>query len=95
MACPLFTDHLRLRGMEETPPAGRTISAQIICVDDMNPDDPIVHLAREPYIHQDGAWFGEITGANLPRGAKWWLPETELCAVPQAVEKARAVAGVA
>lgn len=90
MACQLFTDCLRLRPIEEPPPAGKILSAQIVCVDDMNPDDPVVHLAREPYMHQEGAWFGEHSGACLPRGAKWWLAEADLCTVPQAVENARA-----
>lgn len=83
----LYTDHLQLRPISQ-PPDGQT-GALILVVDDME-TEPFAHLADELYEYRDGQWYGELSGAHLPRNAKWWLPECDLCAVPQAVVEQRA-----
>lgn len=87
MDTTLYTDHLQLRPISQPPDLG--CSALILVVDDIE-TEPFVHLADEVYEYRDGQWYGELSGAHLPRNAMWWLPENALCAVPQAVVAQRA-----
>ena len=87
MDAVLYTDHLKLNPVSQPPDTG--LSALILVVDDIE-TEPFVHLADEVYEYRDGQWYGELSGANLPRNAMWWLPERALCAVPQAVVAKRA-----
>lgn len=86
----LFTDHLCLRPVTDSAPIPDGLTALILVVDDME-TEPLVHFADETYEHRHGQWYGELSGAHLPRGAAWYLPERALCAVPQAVVAQRAV----
>lgn len=89
MDTTLYTDHLQLRPVSQAPDGG--LSALILVVDDME-TDPFVHLADEVYEYRHGQWYGELSGAHLPRGATWYLPESALCAMPQAVVAQRRAA---
>lgn len=85
----LYTDHLKLFPLSQAP-EGDLTTALILVIADME-TEPLVHLADETYEYRHGQWYGELSGAHLPRGATWYLPERALCAVPQAVVAQRAV----
>lgn len=85
MDAALFTDRLMLRPVSEPPPDAEVyFSALILVVDDIE-TEPFVHLADEVYEYRAGQWYGGLSGAHLPRNARWYLPEAELCTVPQAI----------
>ncbi|MBK6742484.1 MAG: hypothetical protein IPG66_05700 [Hydrogenophilales bacterium] len=84
MGTILYTDHLKLFPISQPPETGELTTALILVIADEE-TEPLVHLADETYEYRHGQWYGELSGARLPRGATWYLPERALCAVPQAV----------